>query len=375
MKNLILTIVFSVLCISFFGAKAAANDGVFYVRGNNLIPLNETQVELRKEVLKFYVMDFSWMKVDIDFTFYNPGPEKEVIVGFVTPPAGGDTDEDQHPQIKGFTVNVNGSDLPFKIKRMSETSFSFDKLGLEEVDFVYYFTVRFKKGTNRIRHTYTYRGGGSVELQRDFEYQITTGRRWANKQIDDFEMEVHLDNGVYTIPASFRKDGKLADWKIVGDGVIDDNVRSWFGEENPKIRMAHLNRGYLSLKETNFRPDNDIMFAEYNWRAGWVERWCDFAQECRDRKSLERVVEYFTLEPWDGTTVGDLEKLSKWELKLIRNYFYALRGYDFKTNLIRDFYSRFFWYKPDPMLKWDQVELSAGEKAFVGKVVEAEKRK
>jgi len=355
--------------------RGNANDGVFYVSGNNLIPLQETRIELRKELLRFYVTDFEWMKVDVDFTFYNPGPAKEVIVGFVTPPAGGDTDEDQHPQIKAFTVNVNGLDLPYKVKRMSDTAFSYEKLGFKEVDFVYYFTVRFHEGVNRIRHTYTYRGGGSVELQRDFEYQITTGKRWANKQIDDFEMQVHLDRGVYTIPASFRKDGRLADWKIVGHGVIDENPRDWFGEENPKIRMAHLNRGYLSLKERNFQPDNDVMFAEYNWAAGWVGRWCDFAKECIDRDVLEKVVRYFTLDPWDGITTEDLAELSKRELRIIRNYYYALRGYDFKTDIIRNFYSQFFWYKPDPELKLDGVILSPAEKAFVEKVIEAEKGK
>ena len=352
-----------------------ANDGVFYVRGNNLIPMQETHVELRKEVLKFYVRDFSWMHVDVDFTFYNPGPEKVVIVGFVTPPAGGDVEEGQHPQIKGFTVNVNGADLPFKIKRMSETSFSYGKLGLEEVDFVYYFNVRFKKGTNSIRHTYTYRGGGSVELQRDFEYQITTGKRWANGQIDDFEMQVHLDNGIYTIPASFSADGKLAAWKIVGHGVIDETPRVWFGEENPRIRMAHLNRGHLSLKEKNFRPDSDVMFAEYNWAAGWVSRWCGFAHECVDREALEKVVRYFDMNPWEGITVKDLGELSRRELTLVRNYFYAIRGYDFKTDMIRKFYSQFFWYKPDPELRWDVVRLSPAEKVFVEKIVEAEKRR
>ncbi|NNE66523.1 MAG: YARHG domain-containing protein [Pyrinomonadaceae bacterium] len=352
-----------------------ANDGVFYVRGNNLIPMQETQVELRKEVLKFYVTDFGWMEVDVDFTFFNPGPAKEVVVGFVTPPAGGDTDEEQHPQIKNFTVNVNGKKLPYKMKRMGETSFSFVKLKFDEVDYVYYFTVRFEPGSNRIRHTYTYRGGGSVELQRDFEYQITTGKRWANRQIDDFEMQVHLDNGVYSIPASFRNDGKLANWNIVGHGVIAPTPRSWFGDDSPKIRMAHLNRGYLSLKEKDFKPDNDIMFAEYNWAAGWVERWCDFAHECVDRKSLENIVNYFTLNPWEGVTAEDLSKLSERELKLVRNYFYALRGYDFKTIMVRKFYSQFFWYRPDPELKWDKVNLSGAEKAFVAKVVEAEERK
>jgi hypothetical protein len=374
--KLIQTIIVALSTVFFF-STALPNDGVFYVRGNNLIPLQETQVQLRKEVLKFYVTDFSWMRVDVDFTFYNPGPAKELTVGFVTPPGGGDIEEDnqQHPQIKDFTVNVDGKRIPFKMKQMQDTAFSYKKLGLGEVDFVYYFKVRFERGTTRIRHTYVYRGGASVEMQRDFEYQITTGKRWANKQIDDFEMQVHLDNGVYGIPATFRKDKKLANWEIVGHGALSEGARRWFDGDTPEVRMAHLNRGYIRLKEKNFKPDNDIMFAEYNWSAGWVSRWCDFAAECFDRKSLEKVVLYFDLNPWESISKEDLAKLSARELKIVRNYFFAVRGYGFKTKMLRDFYSQFFWYKPDSHLDLDIIELSKRERDFIDKVIEVEKRK
>lgn len=354
------------------GTRLFANDGVFYVQGNNLIPLQETQVELRKEVLKFFVTDYEWMKVDVDFTFYNPGKAKTVIVGFVTPPASGDTDEDQHPQIKNFTVNIEGKDVKFEIKRMSESTFSFKELKLGERDFVYYFPVTFKTGFNRVRHTYSYRGGSSVELQRDFAYQITTGKRWANRQIDDFELEVHLDNGIYAVPATFSKDGTLADWEIVGNGVMQERPLGFFSEDGPKVRMAHLNRGFFSLKEKNFKPDNDIIFAEFNWAAGWVERWCDFAMECIDRNALEKVVPYFNLKPWDGITPEDLKELSAFELRIVRNYFFAVRGYEFRSEDLRKFYSQFFWYQPDSDLKSEAIRLSNSEGEFVKKLKAAE---
>ena len=55
-----------ILFVLFVANLSFANDGVFYVQGNNLIPLQETQVELRKEILKFYIKDFEWMDVDVD---------------------------------------------------------------------------------------------------------------------------------------------------------------------------------------------------------------------------------------------------------------------------------------------------------------------
>ncbi len=166
-----------------------ANDGSFYASGNNLIPLQETEISLKKELLCFYVRDFEWMGVDVNFEFYNPGTEKKLTVGFVTPPADGDvTDvQMQHPSISDFIVIVNGVELEYKIQKMKETSFS-SKTKIDGNDFVYYFDVIFKPGLNTIKHTYNYKVGSTVELQRTFDYQITTVKRWANKQIDDFEL-------------------------------------------------------------------------------------------------------------------------------------------------------------------------------------------
>lgn len=373
MKKILLPLVLFVTALSVL-----ANDGSFYSSGNTLIPLQETRIGLKKEVLRFYVRDFSYMDVEVDFEFFNPDRARRLTVGFVTPPAIGDVsqEEESHPQITGFTVEVNGRTIPFQIKRMKDTSF---KLGDSEVrgdDFVYYFPADFKKGSNRIRHTYRFRGGTSVEMQRDFNYQITTGKRWANSQIDDFRLEVHLDNGIYFIPASFVKSGKAAPWQIEGDGVIDQNQSFWFDEESPKIRMAHLNRGYLLLEEKNFRPDNDFFVGEYNWPAGWASRWCRGDEdECIEPEMAEKILPYFDLKPWDGVDQNDLAELSETELKLVRNFFYAVRGLDFKDAELRKFYSRFFWYKPDKTLKAEEVRFSDAEKIFLDKVREAEKKK
>jgi hypothetical protein len=122
MKKLVIVILLSFL----LSWPVIANDGVFYAQGNTLIPLQETQVELRKEVLKFYLVDHNFAKVDVYFEFFNPGPTKTVTVGFVTPPAEGDISEQaaKKPFISAFTVDVNGRKLPFKIKRLRETTFN-----------------------------------------------------------------------------------------------------------------------------------------------------------------------------------------------------------------------------------------------------------
>ncbi len=375
MKTKILLI--AAISISILANFAFANDGVFYAQGGTLVPMQETQVSLKKEILKFYIVDFEFVDVDIDFEFYNPDEEKTVIVGFVTPPAMGDVDEKgEHPRISKFTVNVNGKTIPFKIEKMSESSFkSADDDEVAGYDYVYYFPVTFKKGLNKVLHTYRFQGGGSVETQRDFDYQITTGKRWANKQIDDFELQIHPDRGVFFIPLSFREDGTEANWEIVGKGTFSKPIASLIEDDKPVHKLVQLQNGYLSLKEKNFQPFNDISMGEFNWSVGWSSKMCLDPDRCTDGGELgDNFYQYFRVEPGEYTTDEDLKRLTDDELKIVRNFAYAIRGYAFKSPLLNAFYSQFFWYKPDPELKIEDIKLTPKEEAFLKMVAAAEKK-
>lgn len=374
MKKVILIIT---VCFLLFVNLAFANDGVFYVKGNTLIPLQETEIELRKEILKFYVKDFEWMSVDVDFSFYNPGKEKTVTVGFVTPPASGDVgeDEENHPQIKDFTVEVNGENIKYEMKRMNETSFQGFQKDIDGYDFVYYFPVTFKNGVNKIRHTYLFRGGGSVETQRDFDYQITTGKRWANKQIDDFELQIHPDLGIFSLPLSFMENGKLANWEIIGKGTFSQ-PQKFFDSEIATSKLVQIREGYLSLKEKNFKPDKDIFISEYNWNMGWHKRLCKSEKKCFEPAEIGmNIYQYFTVKPSEYFDEENVTDFSKKDLQIIRNFPYAIRGYNFKTNMLKDFYSQFFWYQPDDSLQLSNIKLSEAEENFIKKIVKAESKK
>ncbi len=367
------------ICLVLAGHAAAVNDGVFYSRGGTLIPLQETQISLRKEVLKFFVTDYQFMNVEVDFEFYNPGNEKSVIVGFVTPPASGDIGEDEtahHPRISEFTVRVNSKAIAFEFKRMSETSFKFDDREIYGTDYVYYFPVTFKPGFNKIRHTYRFQGGASVEHQRYFDYQITTGKRWANKQIDDFELQIHLDRGIFFVPLSFRKTGQPANWEIIGRGSFSKPQTLYFGEESPNIKLVQIQNGYLSLKQTDFRPDRDIGIGEYHWNVGSHTKMCNNIKSCpKVTEVYDNLFQYFRVEPSEYFSEDNLAELSRDDLAIVRNFPYAIRGYPFKSPMIKRFYSQFFWYLPDQELKITDITLSKSEEEFVKKILNVEKRK
>ena len=47
-------------------------------------------------------------------------------------------------------------------------------------------------------------------------------------------------------------------------------------------------------------------------------------------------------------TAEDLQDLDKAQLRLMRNAVYAIHGYDFKSQDLKEYFSGFSWYKPNP---------------------------
>ena len=97
---------------------ASANDGVFYVNGNQIVPLQETDVAVTKEVLTISIQDDGYATVDVLYEFTNRGAAKVVDVGFeASAPYNTDDELDKmgkHPYIYDFTVEMNGTKLPIR---------------------------------------------------------------------------------------------------------------------------------------------------------------------------------------------------------------------------------------------------------------------
>lgn len=371
MKNT--AIVFS--CLLFFGL-AQANDGAFYSQGGTLIPLQISDISLQKEKLVFKLIKRGDMQISVDFQFHNPGPAKTLTVGFVTPPADGDLNgrDARHPQISNFSVRHNGKELPFQIQQLKESSFQISENKSAGTDFVYHFEVDFQPGLNRIQHRYHFQGGLSVETTQDYFYQITTGKRWANAQIDDFELELHLDQGIFYLPNSFYSDQRPINWQLIGKGSFSPVVHDFFGDDSNRIRIAHLQQGYFRFSSKNFKPDRDISIGEFQW-ALWAHLWCKTKKPCVDweKENLNELRMFLNVQP-DKVNQKYLAELDKRQLRILRNYFYALQGYSFKSADLKAFFSRFFWYRPDPKLKASDIRFSPGQKKLIGLIQSLEKR-
>ena len=207
MKNTLIILFF------FINTYIFANDGAYYTSGNQLIPMYESDISVRKEILSIKKIDGDKVLVNVYYEFYNPKGNKNILVGFEAGYPEGDTDarpkNGHHPNISRFTVKMNDQLLPYKIAYTTDSIYykngTIQSLSLEQMQsndisdfidgafgYVYHFNAPFKKGMNIIQHSYIFDMSGSVDWRYDFDYILTAANRWANQQIDDFTLIIDM---------------------------------------------------------------------------------------------------------------------------------------------------------------------------------------
>lgn len=62
--------VLTAFLLTFIPVKA--NDSAYFTSGNQLIPLGETNISVKKEILSITIGDDSYADVDVYYEFYNP---------------------------------------------------------------------------------------------------------------------------------------------------------------------------------------------------------------------------------------------------------------------------------------------------------------
>ncbi|MBQ4223279.1 MAG: hypothetical protein II674_05545 [Prevotella sp.] len=62
--------------LAFAAVTMQANDGVYYVNGNQLVPVRETDIAVVKEVLTISLCDDGYASVDVQYEFMNRGKAK-----------------------------------------------------------------------------------------------------------------------------------------------------------------------------------------------------------------------------------------------------------------------------------------------------------
>ena len=400
-----------------------ANDGAFHMNGNQLIPVNETQVELRKEILTVKRVGRN-MLIDVDYTFFNPGKAKEVLMGFEAPMPRGAAEFQydrwkmtrNHPYLEGFVVEINGIRIPYKADIVNKCAFNNigslagfpqsqidllnerkskslglyhgyhsnqsrkgkDELNYRDFLFEYvyvnYFDAKFNPGINKVHHSYSFPISGTNDVPLDFQYILTAANRWANNQIDDFTLIVDMgDFRDYYINQTFFKGTK--NWN---DAALLNSCNP-YAEDMEEMGM-HIGRGHengslhvrtkeaaLVYKQKNFRPKGELMIwgshNEYSSEQGFYEYYSVLSDTgVFDIK--EHALWYaFHHHKYDLRFAKD-----EFTLQVLRNFPFAIRGYAFKNKKLRNYYRGYAWYQPHPSLMMTAADLPEDELKWIYKL-------
>ncbi len=382
--------------LTLVSVVAFANDGVYYTSGNQLIPLQETDISVKKEILTISILDDGFAKVDVYYEFYNPDSQsKTVQMGFEADmPYNSDYDEfdgsAEHPNIKEFTVDVNGERKAYsnavcwqnlknlkdglvdlnkweynnEIYRFITKGKSLDDNDTEyaDISFVYYFDATFKPGVNKIHHTYQYEMSVVVGTQYLIDYKLSPAARWANGQIDDFTLIVRADN--------------TAKYFNVHQGSFPESAQFTCIEGKAKIRKfktdftegysVSLRNGAVKLHLTNFKPEDG---KELNINS--ADEHITFADTCRfgDYYDRNNVVALYTWKYSEELRAKISNSMMK---RIARNLPYANRGHVFKDPTLKKYFESLWWYMPDPSYKDDTSDFTEKDWEHVNFDPEAE---
>jgi len=354
------------LLVTVSSIKSFANDGSFYASGNQLIPVFETDVAVKKEILTLKKIRNQFIEVTVYYEFVNPKDAKEITVGFEAFSPAGDVDgrpkNGLHPYMSDFTVQLNGEILKYNVAYVTDSTYArngiikskklADVLNSIEnennVDFyyVYYFKAKFKKGLNIIKHTYNYSLSSSVINSYDFEYVLTAANRWANKQIDDFTLV--LDMGEFesfNVDKNFFKD--RTDWLINGIGKSRD-VKGVANtdHENDAVQF-HIQKGNLIFHKINFHPKSELfVYAPSYYGDDEHSNYIPFSYY--RQKEIQ--------EP-----KNELDK------KIFKNLPFARRGYIFQNAELKTFFEKQEGYIPNPNYEPNVNMLTEIEKQWMNK--------
>ena len=393
MRKLIIVIF---CCLSAF--FASANDGVFYASGNQLIPITETDISVKKEVLTINRVG-DHLEVTVYYEFFNPVDEKELLVGFeAESPYNSGLDPiklfPNHPHMRNFKVIMNGEPLHFDIahvergrydeqgeyimpayytggqfknwsKQMCEDSLKAWDYAAYPFDYVYHFKAKFRPGLNIIQHTYEYDLSFSVGEEFNFPYVLTAANRWANHQIDDFTLNINMgDCESIRIKQTFFE--KSTDWTINGLGMaMNCEWPSWDTVKSGVI--FHIQKGGISFHKQNFHPDGELFVAKDDLIICMWNDWNSEQKTPEEEKLIKGIKnQYYSLDT--AFISGYFEEPPQFtpeQRRILKNLPFAYRGYVFKNKKMRKFFESTKWYIRNPKYKGDMEGFTEKEKKWV----------
>lgn len=385
-----LNIRFTILMLALASSALSvvdANDSMYFVSGNQLVPLHDSDISVSKEVLAISIGDDGFAKVEVDYEFQNKGPAKTVAMGFEAPlpyNTGAELNpKGVHPDIFDFNVVFNGKKLgynnavvvasdetkpsdmkPLDLKQWNTAPdedfgdlgliISKDKRDTVKTAYAYYFNANFKHGINKVRHTYRFRMSCGVGHTFNLPYLLTPATRWAGGKIGDFTLIVKTPG----IAKHFVIPNKIfagTPFKVTsGKGKIREGKEDedWIGS----YTEVTLRDGSIEWHGKDFRPEGELEIHSADV-INLSDAKRDFG-EFYDSSDTYAPYEFYINFPAAGKSKAQKDKFLK---RVMRNLPYAHRGYVFKDKLLQKYFDSKWWYMPDPAWKSSTKDFTKGD--------------
>lgn len=345
-----------------------ANDGSFYVNGNHLMPMIETRIYIKKEILDIKLRN-GYFYVEVNYEFYNPDNLRTLEIGFEAENPEGDIDSEipdnrEHPYLYNFTVAINDSDTKYKTTIVNRDDYYrngiYKKLDLSKINdddadfyhrYVYHFKANFKPGLNTLKHTYQIKASTSVIDKYALYYVLTTAMRWANKQIDDFTLNMDLGDLQTTLikPTFFSS---VKQWTFKGKGNAFDTCHYFQSDDYMNSCEFNIQNGVLSFHALNFKTNGELNLSIPH---------CIYFNHFSQDQNFNYTFNWLPLE----MNLDSFSPADSISLKILKNWPYARRGYVFQSQKIQSYFEKMPWYRRDPEYVADFAKLSPEEKKWI----------
>ncbi len=348
-KKIALTLIFNIIV----ALAAFTNDGAFFSDGNHLTPIKETDILVKKEILTLKRVK-TGIKVKVEYTFFNPKEDKDILVGFEAAAPLGDVDsspqKNGHPYIDNFSVFMNAHELPYNFaiingersyKKEPEATIkkSLSTKNKGEDTYVYYFNAHFKQGENKIKHEYSFHGEASIGIPFSMTYILTAANRWAGGKIHDFTLIIEgMDKESFYMEKSFFKNPQ--EWEYKGKAkIFDENIKFTLEDD------------IMTFHKKDFSPKGELTITIYD-QLMYPDAFDYKEHKLDDYSALNYPIIYRSA-------------FDEKSYKILRNWPYAIRGYIFQTAYIQKYYESLNWYKPNPDYKADMSQLTTEEQDWL----------
>ncbi len=369
-----------IIAMILVNSSLVANDCVFYVNGNQLVPSDqESDISVKKEILTISLQDNGFTKVDVYYEFNNNSQKpKTVLMGFEADnPYNAEepfNPKGVHPNIYNFTVNMNGSVLPYSNAIVeSEIPEGFKPLDLntwkaegqayedsgyqvlqngdktKKFSYAYSFKATFEPGINRIVHSYNYDTSFGVGQAFMIDYKLTPATRWANKQIDDFTLVIRADNTAKHFRIN-KAAFKTGEFKLI-EGVGKCRDTKYADQDWVEISLRN---GVYSWHSDNYKPADEL--AIYSCESLYYDYDND-KEPLKLGSTYDRSRTFTYMHPID----------TDFKVRVAHNLPYAHRGYVFSKPELKEYFEKFWWYMPDPQYKPNTDDFTEKDWEFVKK--------